>query len=140
VRLSRVIETTRELKDSAQRGGWGVLGDISDRAFPSFMGLMLRLMSTRMRLVNAYVSNIPGPRVPVYLLGARMLEIYPIAPVVNVLAVALFSYDRGLYWGFNADWDRFPDLHDLVDATKQELELLCKAAAAGPVAHIGDDA
>jgi WS/DGAT/MGAT family acyltransferase len=140
VRLSRVIETTRELKDSAQRGGWGVLGEISDRAFPSFMGLMLRLMSTRMRLVNAYVSNIPGPRVPVYLLGARMLEIYPVAPVVNVLAVALFSYDRGLYWGFNADWDRFPDLHDLVDATKEELELLCKAAAAGPVAHIGDDA
>jgi WS/DGAT/MGAT family acyltransferase len=137
-RHEQVIATTQELKRSAQTGGWGVLEELSDRAFPSLMGHMIRLMSNRMRLVNAYVSNIPGPRVPVYFLGCRMLEIYPVAPVVNVLAVALFSYHKGLYWGFNADWDRFPDLHDLVEATRQELERLHKAAAPISVSESGE--
>ncbi|MCP4036795.1 MAG: wax ester/triacylglycerol synthase family O-acyltransferase [bacterium] len=132
-RLERVIEITRELKTSVGDGGWGALDELSDRLFPSLMGELMKLMGTRLRPVNVYISNIPGPRVPVYLLGARMLEIYPVAPVVHVLAIALFSYDKGLYWGFNADWDRFPDLHDLIAFTEQEFELLLKAAPETPV-------
>ena len=73
----------------------------------------MRLMGASLRLCNTYVSNIPGPRVPVYLLEARMLEIYPVAPVVGSLAVAVLNYDTGLHWGFDADWDGFPDLHEL---------------------------
>ncbi|MCP5039663.1 MAG: DUF1298 domain-containing protein, partial [bacterium] len=132
-RLERVIEITRELKSSVGDGGWGALDELSDRLFPSLMGELMKLMGTRLRPVNVYISNIPGPRVPVYLLGARMLEIYPVAPVVHVLAIALFSYDKGLYWGFNADWDRFPDLHDLIAFTEQEFEQLLKAAPETPV-------
>jgi hypothetical protein len=36
------------------------------------------------------------------------------------LGVALFSYDGQLTWGFNADWDVLPDLHDLVIAVSAE--------------------
>ena len=39
----------------------------------------------------------------------------------QALGVALFSYDGRLYWGFNADWDAVPDLHDLVEAVEREL-------------------
>jgi hypothetical protein len=74
------------------------------------------------------VTNIPGPPVPVYLNGARMLETYPLVPLFENQAcgIALFSYDGGLYWGFNADWDAVPDLHDFVLAIEREFEELRK--------------
>jgi hypothetical protein len=68
--------------------------------------------------------------VPVYGLGARMLEIHPGAPVVHTLAVALLRYDQGLHGGFDADWDRFPDLHERVEATEHEWQHLHQAALA----------
>lgn len=131
-RLARVIETTTELKRSPGMGGWGALGELSDRAFPGLMGSFLRLMSSRLKLINVYISNIPGPRVPVYFHGARMLEIHPVAPVVHTLAVALLSYDQGMHWGFDADWDKFPDLHEMVEATEHEWLRLHQAVLERP--------
>jgi hypothetical protein len=50
--------------------------------------------------------------VPLYLLGARMRAVYPQVPLFPAqgLAIALFSYDDRLSWGFNADVDIVPDL------------------------------
>ena len=78
-------------------------------------------------MANLILTNVPGPRVPVYLLGARQLETYPVVPLLanQALGIALMSYDDGLFWGFHADWDAVPDLHDLVehvDAGFAELE------------------
>ena len=42
--------------------------------------------------------------------------------------IALFTYDGQLCWGFNADWDAFPDLHDLVEGVELEFAKLCEAA------------
>jgi hypothetical protein len=74
------------------------------------------------------VTNVPGPRLPVDLLGARMEEVYPLVPLFSNqgLGIALFSYDGGLFWGFDADWDVLPDLHDLVCAVEEEFEALRK--------------
>ena len=79
---------------------------------------------------NLVVTNVPGPQFPLYFLGARMLECYPLVPIFHnqALGIALFSYDGRLFWGFNADWDAVPDLHDLVDAVDKEFRLLVSAA------------
>ena len=60
-----------------------------------------------------------------------MQEVYPLVPLFarEALGIALFSYDGGLFWGFGADWDRLPDLHDLVGAVQEEFELLQKLEA-----------
>jgi len=80
---------------------------------------------------NLAVSNLPGPRVPVYLLGARQLEAYPVLPLIGnqALGIALMSYDDSLCWGFNSDWDAMPDLHDLVDRVAASFDELWAAAA-----------
>ena len=72
------------------------------------------------------MTNIPGPPFTVGLLGARMTEIYPLVPLFSnqALGIALFSYDGGLFWGFNSDWDAMPDLHDFVGALQSEFALL----------------
>jgi len=74
------------------------------------------------------VTNVPGPQFPIYLNGARLEESYPLVPLFSnqALGIALFSYDGGLYWGFNADWDAIPDLHDFVVAVEREFEALRK--------------
>ena len=52
-----------------------------------------------------------------------MLEIHPHVPLLGTLGlgIALFSYDGAVSWGFSADWDLVPDLHDLVLATERSF-------------------
>ena len=88
----------------------------------TLLSLGARLM-TRAFPFNLVVTNVPGPQVPLYLLGARMLENYGLVPLTDDLGlgIVLFSYDGKLTWGFNADWDLLPDLHDFVVATEECL-------------------
>jgi hypothetical protein len=80
---------------------------------------------------NLIVTNVPGPPLPLYLLGAQMLEGYPLVPLFDnqALAVAVFSYNGKLCWGVNADADRVPDLHLFMDALQASFEALRRAAA-----------
>jgi hypothetical protein len=88
---------------------------------------MVRLAVAR-RASNLVVTNVPGPQVPVFLNGARMLEWYPVVPLFenNALGIAFFGYDGRIFWGFNADWDVVSDLHDFVIAIEREFEVLRK--------------
>lgn len=132
-RLQRVIEITQKLKSSKQARGAEVLEELSDRTFTSLF-IELARMGARTLSYNMVVTNVPGPQFPVYLLGAPLREIYPLVPLFTNqgLGIALFSYDGGLFWGFNADWDALPDLHDLVGAVETEFALLREAAARVP--------
>ena len=70
-------------------------------------------------------------RFPLYLLGARMLEMYPLVPLFSDqgLGIALFSYAGSIFWGFNADRDLVPDLHDFVRDVEESFAELRDAAA-----------
>jgi len=129
-RLARVRQITRDLKQSKHALGGEVLSSVSEWTAPTLAALAARL-AFRNRLSNLVVTNVPGPQIPLYLLGARMLESYPMVPLFErqALGVALFSYAGGLYWGFNADWDQLPDLHDFVVAIDHSFRELCEAAA-----------
>jgi diacylglycerol O-acyltransferase / wax synthase len=128
-RLARVIETMRAAKGSKivqgltlieQTGDWG-LG-------PLFVQLARQTAITRP--FNVVVTNVPGPQVQAFLLGAPLVAPYPLVPLYKnqALGIALLSYNGGLFWGFNADWDALPDLYRLVDALAADFEELRKAA------------
>jgi diacylglycerol O-acyltransferase / wax synthase len=138
-RLQRVIESTRELKRSKQALGVQMLEEISDWTLTTLFSAFVRL-STMSRPYNVVVTNVPGPQFPTYFLGAPTRAVYPLVPLNRnqALGIALFSYNGGLYWGLNADWDALPDLHDLIEAIKKELELLRTAAAQGPLSVASD--
>jgi WS/DGAT/MGAT family acyltransferase len=131
-RLAQVVETTRGLKSSSLVHGTELVEELSDLGMTSLFADFAWL-GARTRSYNMVVTNVPGPQFPVYLLGARMREIYPLVPLFSNqgLGIALFSYDGGLHWGFNADWDAVPDLHDLVEGVQQEFEALQKRAGEG---------
>jgi len=92
-------------------------------------------LASRARPYNLIVTNVPGPQIPLYLQGALMRTSYPVVPLFENLGVVvgLFSYNGGLYWGVNADWEHFPDLHDFIlalEAAFQELQRAAEKAAA----------
>jgi len=52
------------------------------------------VLLARQRLYNVYVADVPGPRVPLYVAGARVLEVFPVAPLMGnlTLGVGALSY------------------------------------------------
>jgi WS/DGAT/MGAT family acyltransferase len=131
-RLERVTATTRVAKLSRQAAGMRTIEEIGDRTFTSLFVQFARLAALS-RPFNLIVTNVPGPSFPVYVLGAPMQACYPLVPLFRnqALGIALFSYAGKLCWGFNADWDAIPDLHDLVEAVGREFERLSQAAGTG---------
>jgi diacylglycerol O-acyltransferase len=137
-RLARVVRETAGLKRSRQALGVQTLEELSDHTFTTLFTLFARLAAGS-RPFNLVVTNVPGPQFRVYVLGAPMLACYPLVPLYRnqALGIALFSYDGRLWWGFNADWDAVPDLHDVVAVVEDEIEALRGAAgvtAAGAAA------
>jgi len=125
-RLLAVIESTQDLKTSGQAGAGDLMGQAVDLLPTQLVGPLFRLAS-RSSVANMILTNVAGPRVPVYLLGARQRETYPVVPMLanHAVGIALISYDDGLFWGFNADWDAVPDLHDLVQHVEASFAELC---------------
>ena len=130
-RLQAVRETTEALKAHSGALGAETLSQGVEWLGSTPIALGARLME-RSAPFNLVVTNVPGPREPLYLLGARMLEAHPMMPLMGTLGlgIALFSYGRTLSWGFTADWDLVPDLHELVLGVAHEFERLRRRAAA----------
>jgi WS/DGAT/MGAT family acyltransferase len=136
-RLDRVIVETGRAKRSHQGLGVQTIEELSDWTSPTLLVQFGRLTAAS-RPFNMIVTNVPGPPCASYMLGARMTSCFPLVPLYQnqALGVALFSYDGRLHWGFNADWDALPDLHDLVQAVEDEVEALAEAAGGGQGARV----
>jgi WS/DGAT/MGAT family acyltransferase len=93
----------------------------------------LNRYSRHQHIVDLFVTNVPGPQRPMYLLGARLLEAFPVVQVAgNVpLSVAALSYAGQLNIGIQSDPDGLPDLDVFVDGLRRSLEEL--GAATSPL-------
>jgi diacylglycerol O-acyltransferase / wax synthase len=128
-RVRAVGETTQALKGSKQVHAIELFEEVSNWADAALLSEVVRRL-TRWWAGNLIVTNVAGPPVPIYFLGARLLEGYPFVPMManQALCIAVLSYDGGLYWGFNADWDAVRDLHALVECFNAEFAELKKVA------------
>jgi diacylglycerol O-acyltransferase len=130
-RLELVRSSTRELKEKKSALGAETLTQATEWTGSMLLSLGARLMNLGTPF-NLVITNIPGPRTRLHLLESRLLEIHPHVPLMGTLGlgIALFSYDGALSWGYSADWDLVPDLHDLVLATQHSFDELHRAATA----------
>jgi diacylglycerol O-acyltransferase / wax synthase len=82
-------------------------------------------------MFNLVVTNVPGPQFPLYMLGRRLQEIFPMVPLAanQALGVAIMSYDGQLNFGLNADYDALPDLEQLAQDLTDAIAELLQAAA-----------
>jgi diacylglycerol O-acyltransferase / wax synthase len=110
--------------------GARTLTELAGFASPTIMSQAARLQQ-RQRSFNVAVTNVPGPQLPLYLLGRRLRALYPILPLAEgqALAIAVASYDGRLDFGLLADLDALADLDVLADALRASIDALSAAAS-----------
>jgi WS/DGAT/MGAT family acyltransferase len=128
--LERIHATTAELKQSRQAQAFDLLMGAAEYLPGSVVSLGARAAEGP---INMIVTNIQGPAFPLYILGAKLLELHPLVPLMNGtgLGVALFSYDGKMHVGLNADYELIPDLSVFTAFFAQAFMLLVDAAGVG---------
>jgi diacylglycerol O-acyltransferase / wax synthase len=134
-RLAAVARETRRLKSSPNAASSGLLLDAAD-ALPAGVARMLTRALDRQRFVNLVVTNVPGPPVPLYLAGSRMIEAYPVVPLTAHLpvGVAVLSYDGVLTITLTADDGACPDVDVFAAGIERSLAQLGVPAGQAPPA------
>ncbi|MFW2334641.1 wax ester/triacylglycerol synthase family O-acyltransferase, partial [Ilumatobacter sp.] len=133
-RLEMIRERTTRAKARHEGAAVLALADAADHlpaAIPNYMGAALRSLIARQTLINLVITNVPGPREPVWLMGAEAEALVPIVPLGSntALGVALASYLDTLTIGLYADPDRCPDLDQLATAITDEMDRLLAASS-----------
>ena len=142
-RVRKIVECTSRLKSSGAALGTATMIDLAGVAPPLLHALIARSLYAT-RLFNLTITNVPGPRMPLYAFGAPMREVYPIVPLAaeHALGIAIVSYDGGVVLGLSADYDSTPDLHVLAEGIEkglEELRLALAPEASTPEAALSGD-
>lgn len=133
-RLEAVQQHTRAFKRSGRPAGTqalvGALG-----VFPVALRKRAARVMASQRAYNLVVSNIPGPPCPVYMLGARLEEAYPVVPLSerHALSVGIFSYAEHLHFGLYADPGVLPEVGELAGSISLAFRSLERVVSRGPV-------
>jgi len=99
----------------------------------------LPLLSTPVPIVHMVATNVPGPQVPLYANGRRLLTLYPHVPAgwdVG-MGLAIQSYDQKLFFAFTIDAQAAPDgerMKEFLDASFAELRKAAKVPEPVPAA------
>jgi diacylglycerol O-acyltransferase / wax synthase len=123
-RLTVVRDAMDVHKRSGQAIGASALMGLVGLAPPILHSLGARLASHySSNFYNVLVTNVPGPPRPLYAMGARMLDMFPVVPLAGGQAVAIgvTSYDGGMHYGLTADRDALPDVDVLAHAIGDSL-------------------
>jgi diacylglycerol O-acyltransferase len=132
-RLRRISLATKRAKASGEPAGATTVLDLAASAPSVLQRAMSRLVASP-RTFNVVVSNIPGPQVPVWMLGCPLREAYPIVPLADrhALSIGFTSVAGGAFFGIYADRDAAPDAELLagdVGCALDELRELAPARA-----------
>jgi WS/DGAT/MGAT family acyltransferase len=128
-RLQFVRRAMDGLKESKQAVGAATIAAVNNLAPPTILAQASRLQFST-RLFNLLVTNIPGPQFPLYVLGRRLEDLFPLAflPKNHALAVAIMSYDGGIDYGLLGDYDALPDIDVIAEGIDASLRELLEAA------------
>jgi WS/DGAT/MGAT family acyltransferase len=126
-RLHAITAQMDGLKESKQAVAGEALTSMTGFAPPMLLALGMRL-ATRVaqRNVNTITTNVPGPQMPLYVAGSRMLKAYPYVPLAGQIriGVAIFSYDGQVNFGITGDHDTTEDLDVMCDGIEGGMRRL----------------
>ncbi len=123
MRLDRVHTAMEAAKRSGHIAAGEAITRMSGLFPPSALAAMTRIQSVT-RPFNLLVTNIPGPQQPLYLLGRRLLELFPQAPLAanQALSIGALSYNGKVGFGLFADHDSMGDVDYLARALEGSLD------------------
>jgi WS/DGAT/MGAT family acyltransferase len=124
-RLRQVKRRMDEIKGSPEGAiAYGML-EVMGLTLAQIESAMIDLFSAK---GTAVITNVPGPREPVYLAGSRVGTVAVWAPMSGSvsMSVSIFSYDGQVTVGVMADAGLVPDPETMVDGFRSELEALAR--------------
>ena len=131
-RLRAITLQMTGLKESKEAVAGEALTSLSGFAPPMLLALGMR-MATRVaqRNINTVTTNVPGPQLPLYVAGRRMVTAYPYVPLAGQVRIglAIFSYDGQVTFGITGDWDTTEDLDVLargIESGMRTMLALCR--------------
>ena len=134
VRLHQVSYSFAAHKETGRAVAANRLAGIAGFAPTTFHALGSRVAAAELRRgFHLSVTNVPGPQFPLYAAGAKMVETYPVHPLLpgHALAIGVTSYDGGVYYGLTADRDAVPDADVLEQGLRDSLEELLDSVGEG---------
>jgi diacylglycerol O-acyltransferase len=131
-RYEAVRDEAEALKRGRQAAGGRMLTELTGLAPPVLHSVVARSLFAS-RLFNVTVTNVTGPQIPLYAMGARMRSIIPLVPLAaeHALAIAALSYDGDLCLCVNADRQAVPDVDELRRGMADELDALLASTVVG---------
>jgi WS/DGAT/MGAT family acyltransferase len=135
-RLSAIAEANSAAKEHSSAIGASLLQDWSQFAGPAVFGIAMRVYArsslTESRPVhNLVVSNVPGPQLPLYFLGAEVQALYPLGPIFHGagLNITVMSLHGTLNVGLISCPELLPDLWDMADGFSTGIAELLAATS-----------
>jgi diacylglycerol O-acyltransferase len=120
-RLKLITERTAQLKRDLVADGVEAIADLLGGLPPMLMLGLTDLPGPPNTIANMVCTNVPGPLIPLYSVGHRLIAHYPIVPIAWSMGIgcAVTSYDQSLYIGLTADRGAAPD----VDVLRRGIDL-----------------
>ena len=121
-RMEALRVATRGAKEEHNAVGARTIMELGELGGPLIFGLANRFLGGLARQgpvpVNVVISNVPGPPLPLYLAGARLVAMLPLGPPIDGagLNITVLSYIDRIDWGFIACRELAPHFHRLPDA------------------------
>jgi diacylglycerol O-acyltransferase / wax synthase len=128
-RLGAVSVQMSGLKESNQALAAESMTSLAGFAPPVLLAMGTRLASrAAQRNVNTVTTNVPGPQMPLFMAGRRMIKAYPYVPLAGQvrIGVAIFSYDGQVNFGITGDYDSAPDIDVLAQGIEDDMAELVK--------------
>ncbi len=132
-RLAGVQVGMAEAKEQFDAVPASILQDLAAVIPTALSGLAARAVFSMVTVgafpFNLFISNVPGPQLPLYVGGARVLGVYPASAITDLtgaLNITLFSYDGALDFGLIACRELVPDVWNLIDYLRDALDELVK--------------
>lgn len=137
-RLQAIHLATSERKRAREpEGGDDVIRSLNFAPSP-LQRLASRFVASP-RVFNLVVSNIPGPREPLFMRGCRLAETYPVVPIADrhTLSIGVTTLKDGAYFGLYADRRALPDIDALAKTIDRAVDELRESVSAPTAVAVG---
>lgn len=129
-RLGVVAGQMHRLKASGESVGVKAMVDVAEFVPPTLMSLAARVTTAvGQHLFDTVTTNIPGPQVPLFMLGRQLREMFPYIPIADGarVSIGIVSYHGQLTFAATGDYDSMPDLDVLTTSIEESLRELVGA-------------